>query len=91
MFKKYRDWSCSCQGRDKEWMKRSFSSKNEVRSKGIETETVFTKTEMKNEWNVHFLQRMKCVLKVLKLKLYLPRQKYRMNETFIFFKEWSVF
>ena len=35
-------------------MKRSFSSKYEVPSKSIETEAIFTKREMNNEWNVYF-------------------------------------
>ena len=36
-------------------MERSFSSEYELCSKSIETEAVFTKTEMSNEWN-NFLQ-----------------------------------
>ena len=39
--KKYRDWSCTYQDRNEE-------SKYEVSSKSIETEAVFTKTEVKN-------------------------------------------
>ena len=54
--------------------------------KSIETEAVFTKREMNNEWNVDFLQNTSCVEKVSRLKLYLPREKWTMNETLIFFK-----
>ena len=46
---------------------------------------VFTKTEMNNEWNVNLLQNMRCMQKVLRLKLYLSRQKWTMDETLIFF------
>ena len=48
--KKYRDWSCIYYGRNEQWMKRSFSSKYDVCPKSIDTEAVFTKTEMNNEW-----------------------------------------
>ena len=67
-------------------MKLSFSSKYELCWQNIETEAVFTKTEMNNEWNVDFLQNTSCVDKISRLKLYLPRQKWTMNETLIFFK-----
>ena len=40
-----------------------FSSKYEVCWKSIETEAVFTKTEMNNEWNVDFLQNTSCFKK----------------------------
>ena len=63
-----------------------FSSKYELSWKSIGTEAVFTKTEMNNEWNVNFLQNTVCVEKVSRLKLYLPRQKWTVNETLIFFK-----
>ena len=65
-------------------MKRSFSSKYEVYWKSIETEAVFTKKEINNEWNVHFLQNTRCIEKVLRLKPYLPSEIYRMNELLIF-------
>ena len=42
-------------------MKRWFSLKFELSWKSIETEAVFTKTEMNNEWNVDFLQNTSCV------------------------------
>ena len=29
--------------------------------KNIETEAVFTKAEMNNEWNIHFHQNAECV------------------------------
>ena len=44
------------------------------------------KTELNNEWNVNFLPKTKCVQKVLRLKQYLLRTKWTMNETLIFFK-----
>ena len=53
--KKYRDWSCIYQDRNEQRMKRWFSLKFELSWKSIETEAVFTKTEMNNEWNVDFL------------------------------------
>ena len=54
--------------------------------KSIITEAVFTKTEMNNEWTVHFLPNTSCAENVSRLKLYLPRQKWIMNESFIFFQ-----
>ena len=71
-------------------MERWFSSKYELCWKSIETEAVFTKREMNNEWNVDFLQNTSCVEKVSRLKLYLPREKWTMNETLIFFKIQAV-
>ena len=59
--------------------------------KVIEIEAVFTKTEMNSEWNVNFLQNTRCVEKLSKLKLYLPRKKWTINEKFIFFKIRGVF
>ena len=84
VLKKYRDWSCIYQERNEQWMKRWFSSKYELCWKSIETEAVFTKREMNNEWNVDFRQNTSCVEKVSRLKLYLPRQEWAMNETLIF-------
>ena len=52
----------------------------------IETDAIFTKKEMNNEGNVDFLQNKRCVDKVSRLKLYLPRKKWTMNETLIFIK-----
>ena len=54
-------------------MKYYFFAKYELCSKSIETEAVFTETDMNNEWNINFLQNARCVQKVLWLKLYLPR------------------
>ena len=51
---------------------------------------VFTKAEMNNEWNVYCLQNTKRVEKVSRLKLYLQKQKWTMNEMFIVFKILSV-
>ena len=68
-------------------MKRSFSSKDKLFWKSIETECIFTKREMNNEWNVDFLHNTSCVEKVSRLKLYLPREKWTMNEALIFFKD----
>ena len=48
-----------------------------VHPKSIETETVFTKTEMKNEWNVSFLLSTRYIKKVSMLKMYLPKKKKR--------------
>ena len=96
----YRDWSYIYQDRNEQWMKRSFSTKYKLRWKFIETEAIFTKTEMNTEWNVHFQQNTSCVENLSRLKLYLPRQKWTMNETFIFYKiqavlkiyrDWSCF
>ena len=86
VMKKYRDWSCIYQDRSEQWMKRWFSSNYELCWKSIETEAVFTKTEMNNEWNINFHQNTSCVGKVSRLKLYLPRQKWTMNEKLIFIK-----
>ena len=86
MLKKYRDWSCIYRNRNRHWMKRSFSSKYELWGKRIETEDLFTKTEMNNEGNIDFLSNTSCVVKESRLKRYLPRQKWTMNETLIFFK-----
>ena len=91
VLKKYRDWSCIYQDRNEQCTKRWFSSKYEVCWKSIETEAVFTTTEMNNERKVDFLQNTRCVEKVSRLKLYLSRQKWTMNETLIFFKIRSVF
>ena len=46
------------------WMKRWFSSKYEICWKSIETEAVFTKSEMNEERNVDFLQNTRYVGKV---------------------------
>ena len=62
----------------------SFSSKYEQCWKSIETAYIFTKREMNNEGNVDFLQNSSCVEKVSRLKPYLPREKWTMNETFDF-------
>ena len=43
--------------------------------KTIETDAVFTKTEMNNEWKVNFLQNTSCVEKVSILKLFLLSEK----------------
>ena len=71
-------------------MKRRFSLKYEVFSEYISPEAVFTKTEMNNEWNVDFLQNTRYFQNISISKLYLPRQKWTMNETSIFFKIWVV-
>ena len=84
--KYYQDWSCIYQNRNEQWMKHSFLSKYKVCPNSIKTEAVSTKTEMNNEWNIHFLQNTRCVQIVSRLKLYLPKQKCTMNETFIFYK-----
>ena len=91
VFKEYQDWSCSYQERIEQWMKHSFSSKDKVCSNSIKTEAVFTKGELNNEWNIHFLQKTRCVQIVSRLKLYLPRQKWTINETFIFLKIQGAF
>ena len=44
-------------------------------SESIKTEAVYTKTEMNSEQNIHFLQNVRCVEKVLRLNLYLLRHK----------------
>ena len=54
--------------------------------KSIETEAIFTKTEMNTEGNINFLHYMRCVQKVPRLKLYLPKQKWTMNKASILFK-----
>ena len=41
---------------------------------------------MNNEWNINFLQNLRCVEKVSKLKLYLRKQKWTITETLIFFE-----
>ena len=76
VFKMYWGWSCIYQGRNKEWMKHWFSSKYEVCSESIETETVFTKTEINNEWDINFLR---CDQNVSRMKLYLQREKATMK------------
>ena len=86
VLKKYRDWSCIYQDRNEQWRRRSFSLKYLLCRKSIETEAVFTKNEMNNEGDVHFLQNTSCAEKVSRLKLYLPRPKWTMKEMFIFFK-----
>ena len=53
-------------------MKRSFTLKCELCSKSFDTEAIFTKTDINNEWNVNFLQNVGSVPKVLRPKLYLP-------------------
>ena len=90
VFKKYRDWNCFYQDRNEQRMKCWFSSKYEMCWKSIGNETVFTKKKINNEWNVDFLQHTRCVEKVSRLKLYLPRQKWTKNETLIFFKTRDV-
>ena len=46
---------------------------------------VCTKIEINNEYNLHFLQNTRLILKsVMNLKLYLPRQKGTMNENIHF-------
>ena len=91
LFKKYRDWSCIYQ--KKKWtMNETFILyKYEVCSKSIKTEILFTKKDMNNEWNVHFLSNTRYVQKVSRQKLYLPRKKWTMNNTFIFFQIRGVF
>ena len=87
VLKKYPDESCIYQDRHEQWMKRWFLKKKyELCWKSIPTEAVFTKTEMNNEWNVDFLENTRTVEKVSWQKLYLPRQKWTMNKTLIFFK-----
>ena len=56
VLKKYWDWICIYLEGNEQWMKRWFSSKYELYWKWIDTEAVFTKTEMNNERNVNFLQ-----------------------------------
>ena len=90
VLKKYRVWNCSYQDRKEQWMKRWFSSKYDLCWKSIESETVLTKTERNNEWNINFPQNTICAEKVSSLKLFLPRQKGTMNETLIFLKIRSV-
>ena len=51
-------------------------------SKSIKIEAVFIKIE---EWNVHFLQNVRFVPKVSKLKLYLSSEKSKINEKVILF------
>ena len=72
-------------------IKPSDSYKWTVYSKSIETDTGFMKREMNNEWNINFLQNIKCIQKVLRLTLYLRRDKWTMNETLISFKISSAF
>ena len=50
-----------------------FFSEYKVCHKSAEFESVFTKIEMNNEWNVYFFQNTRRVIKVSRLKLYLPR------------------
>ena len=57
----------------------------EICPKYIKTEAVFTKIEMNNKWNVNLLQNTNCDQNSSKLKQYLPRQKWTINETLIFF------
>ena len=52
---------------------------------------VSTKVEINNEWNVILFQNTRHVQKLSRLKLYLPRQKWTMNEILIFFKIQDVF
>ena len=85
VFKKYRDWSCIYQDRNEQWIKRWFSLKYEMCWKSIETEVVFTNTEMNNAvMNAHFIQNTRCVQKVSWLTQYLTRQKWTKNEIFSF-------
>ena len=91
IFKMYQSRSCIYRDRNEQWMKRRFSSKYEVFSKCISLEAVFTETEMNNEWNVDFLQNTRYFQNVSVSKLYLPRQKWTMNETSIFFKIRGIF
>ena len=57
--------------------------------KSIETEAVFTKIEMTNEWNINFPLNTRFVKKLLRLKLYLPRQLSTMDEPFFFFTKYK--
>ena len=48
----------------------------------------FTKIEMNSKRNINFHLNMRlCLKKVSRLKLYLPRQKWTMNETLILYKK----
>ena len=85
LFKRYRDWSCIYPDSKEETLLRSFSTIYVVSSKSIETEAVFTQTRRKKECYVHFLQYTWWVLKVSRLKLYLPRLEGKKNATFIFY------
>ena len=42
---------------------------------------------MNNKGNIHFLQNLSYFQKVSRLKLYLPKQKLTIKETFVFFKK----
>ena len=63
VFKKYLVWSCIYQDRNEQWIKRWFSSNYELCWKNIETEAVFTKREINNEWSFDFHQNTSCVCK----------------------------
>ena len=56
VFNNYQYRSCIYQDRNKQWMKPYFSSKYKMCSIIIQTEAVFTKTEINNKWKVRFLQ-----------------------------------
>ena len=55
------------------------------------SESLVMETEINNEWNVDFLQNTRYFQNVSVSKLYLPRQKWTMNETSIFFKIRRIF
>ena len=54
--------------------------------KSTKTEAVFTKTEMNNKWNGNFLLNKRNGQKVSRLKPYLLRWKWAVNEILIFFQ-----
>ena len=87
LLKKNQHWNCICQDWNEQWIKRLFVSKYELCWKRINTEAVFARTEMIKEWNINLFQNMSCVEKKSTLKLYLPGQKWNMNETLIFSKK----
>ena len=82
VLKMYRDWYCIFLEKNEHWMKFLFFSKYGQCPNCNKTEAIFTKSEMNNERNVHFPQNTSCVQKVSKLKMYLPKQKWIMNETY---------
>ena len=64
------------------WVQKVLRQKQYNVSKSIETEAVFTETEMKQS----FLKNMRYTQKVLRLKLYLPKQELIIEEILIFIK-----
>ena len=75
--------------RETEWQSNKKKKKKlclEVVLKIIETEAVFYQDRNKQWMKHYFFQNFRFVQKVLKLKLYLPRQKWTMNEIIISFK-----